>query len=37
VILPLVSQPADDDVRINGLSDSVATLWLSPARSGKLI
>jgi len=37
VIMPLVSQPTDNDVRVNGMSDTVATLFLSPSRSGKLI
>jgi len=37
VIMPVVSQPTDDGFRINGMSDIVATVFLSPARSGKLI
>jgi hypothetical protein len=38
VIMPLVSQPTDeDDVRINGMADTVATTFLSPARSGYVI
>jgi hypothetical protein len=37
VIMPLVSQPTDDGLRINGMSDSVATAFLSPARTGKVI
>ena len=35
--MPLVSQPADDGLRINGLSDTVATAFLSPARTGRVI
>ena len=38
VIMPLVSSPTDDeDLRINGMSDTVATAFLSPAHTGKLI
>jgi hypothetical protein len=37
VIMPLVSQPTDDGLRINGMSDTVATAFLSPARSGRVI
>jgi hypothetical protein len=37
VIMPLVSQPTDDGLRINGMSDTVATAFLSPTRSGKVI
>jgi hypothetical protein len=37
VIMPLVSNPTDDDLRINGMSDTVATAFLSPAHSGKII
>jgi hypothetical protein len=37
VIMPLVSQPTDDGLRINGMSDTVATVFLSPAHSGKVI
>jgi hypothetical protein len=37
VVMPLVSQPTDQGTRVNGLSDTVATLFLSPAQSGKLI
>jgi hypothetical protein len=37
VIMPVVSQPTDDGFRINGMSDTVATVFLSPARSGKVI
>jgi hypothetical protein len=36
-IMPLVSQPTDDGPRINGMSDVVATAFLSPAQSGKII
>jgi hypothetical protein len=37
VIMPLTSQPTDDGLRINGMSDTVATAFLSPARTGKVI
>src|SRR5688572_3698397 len=38
VIMPLVSTPTDDeDLRINGMSDTVATAFLSPAHTGKII
>jgi len=37
VIMPLVSQPTDDGLRINGMSDTVATAFLSPAHPGKVI
>jgi hypothetical protein len=37
VIMPLVSQPTDDGPRLNGLSDTVATAFLSPAHVGKVI
>jgi hypothetical protein len=37
VIMPLVSNPTDDGLRINGMSDTLATAFLSPARAGKLI
>ena len=37
VIVPLTSHPTDDGLRVNGMSDTLATAFLSPARSGKLI
>jgi len=37
VIMPLVSQPTDDGLRINGMSDTVTTVFFSPARTGKVI
>jgi hypothetical protein len=37
VIMPLTSQPGSDGVRVNGLSDIVATAFFSPARSGRII
>jgi hypothetical protein len=38
VIMPLLSQPTDEeDTRINGMSDTVSTVFVSPAGSGKLI
>jgi hypothetical protein len=37
VIMPLVSQPTDDGLRINGMSDTLATAFLSPAKSGRVI
>src|SRR5262245_44354586 len=37
VIMPLVSQPTDDGPRINGMSDTVATAFVAPARTGKVI
>ena len=36
VIMPLTSQPGPDGVRINGLSDIVATAFFSPAKSGRI-
>jgi hypothetical protein len=36
VIMPLVSQPTDDGLRVNGMSDTVATVFLSPARGGNV-
>ena len=38
VIMPLTSQPGStEDVRINGLRDIVATAFVSPAASGRII
>jgi len=37
VIMPLVSQPTDDGLRIKRMSDTVATAFLSPAHLGKVI
>lgn len=37
VIMPLASQPASGAARINGLGDIVATAFLSPAKSGRII
>ena len=37
VVMPLVSHPTDDGLRVNGMSDTVATAFLSPARSGEVI
>jgi hypothetical protein len=37
VIMPLVSQPTDDGLRINGMSDTVTTLFFSPSKVGKII
>jgi hypothetical protein len=37
VIMPLTSYPTDVGLRINGMSDTVASAFLSPARSGKVI
>ena len=37
VIMPLVSQPADAGPRINGMGDTIATAFLSPARTGRII
>jgi hypothetical protein len=37
VIMPLVSQPTDDGLRINGMSDTVTTVFFSPAKVGKVI
>ncbi|MCI0538377.1 MAG: hypothetical protein L0Z50_24480 [Verrucomicrobiales bacterium] len=37
VIMPAVSQPTDTGPRINGMGDTVTTVFLSPARSGKVI
>jgi hypothetical protein len=37
VIMPLLSQPAPDGTRINGLGDVVATAFFSPQRVGRII
>jgi hypothetical protein len=37
VITPLLSQPAGTGARISGIGDTVATAFLSPARSGRII
>ena len=37
VIMPLVSQPTDDGLRINGMSDTLTTAFLSPSKLGKVI
>jgi hypothetical protein len=37
VILPVLSQPDPSGVRINGLGDTTATVFLTPASSGKTI
>jgi hypothetical protein len=37
VILPLVSRPTDAGTRIGGLSDTVATVFVSPVRTGRVI
>jgi hypothetical protein len=37
VIMPLTSQPASGDARINGLGDIVATAFFSPVKSGRII
>ena len=37
VIMPLTSQPGADGVRVNGLSDIVATAFFSPAAAGRII
>jgi hypothetical protein len=37
VIMPLTSQPASADARINGLGDIVATAFFSPVKSGRII
>jgi hypothetical protein len=37
VIMPLTSQPGFGDARINGLGDIVATVFFSPAKSGRII
>jgi hypothetical protein len=37
VIMPLVSNPTDDGLRINGMSDTLATAFLSPAHTGTVI
>lgn len=36
VIMPLTSQPGPEGVRINGLSDIVATAFFSPAKAGRI-
>jgi hypothetical protein len=35
VIMPLVSQPTDDGLRINGMSDTVATVFLSRRKAAR--
>jgi hypothetical protein len=37
VIMPLLSQPAPDATRINGLGDVVATVFFTPRRAGRII
>jgi hypothetical protein len=37
VVMPLVSQPADAGPRINGMGDTIATAFLAPARTGRII
>ena len=37
VIMPVLSQPTGDAQRTNGMGDTVTSVFLSPARSGKLI
>ena len=37
VIMPLLSQPASDGLRLNGLGDTTATIFLSPAKTGRII
>ena len=37
VIMPLTSRPASGGERINGFADTVATAFLSPANSGRVI
>ena len=37
VIMPLTSQPASTDARINGMGDIVATAFFSPVKSGRII
>ena len=37
VIMPLASQPTDDGLRINGMSDTLTTAFLSPSKLGKVI
>jgi hypothetical protein len=37
VIMPLMSQPGPEAMRVNGLGDIVATAFFSPTRTGRLI
>ena len=37
VVMPLASQPTAAGPRVNGIGDTVATAFLSPARTGRLI
>jgi len=37
VVMPLASQPTAAGPRVNGIGDTVSTVFLSPARSGRLI
>ena len=37
VIMPLTSQPAPDNLRINGIGDILATAFFSPSQPGRLI
>ena len=37
VIVPLMSQPGEEGTRVNGVGDVVATAFLSPSKSGRLI
>jgi len=37
VIMPLMSQPGSDGVRINGMGDTTATAFFTPAKVGRII
>lgn len=37
VIMPLSSHPTDDGLRVNGMSDTVATAFLAPSGTGRVI
>jgi hypothetical protein len=37
VVMPFLSQPTDFGLRVNGMSDTVTTAFLAPAKEGKLI
>jgi hypothetical protein len=37
VIMPLTSHPTDDGLRVNGMSDTVATAFLAPSGTGPVI
>ena len=37
VIMPVLSQPADDESRFTGMGDTTMTIFFSPVKTGKVI